>query len=170
MNWLFSPARLVSRFVLPLGVLAVGVGLLAGSVDAQPNWRAPAKYESVTLESGFTPDPHTVTVRAGGTDRNPISGSGCAGYIDSAQPDVNLTHTAGRSRLYIYVRSDTDTTLLVNDASGNWHCSDDFNESSPAIILENPPSGNYNIWVGSYEQTATGERAVVQISEMTPRW
>jgi hypothetical protein len=144
--------------------------LVSGAASAQPNWRAQPMFGTVTLEAGFTPDPHTVTVRAGGADRNPISGSGCAGHINNAQPDVDLNYTAGRSRLYIYVRSDSDTTLLVNDASGNWHCSDDFNGSNPAIILDNPPSGNYNIWVGTYDRNASGQRATVYISERAPRW
>jgi serine protease Do len=160
MNWLCSPAR--------LALLPLGFGLLATTAAAQPDWRARPQV-AVALEAGFTPDPHEVSVRAGGVDRNAISGNGCAGYINNAQPTVTLTYTAGRSRLAIYVRSDLDTTLLVNDASGNWHCSDDFEGSNPAIILDNPASGQYNIWVGTYTQDAAGERATVYISERVPR-
>jgi hypothetical protein len=151
-----------------LVLFPLAFGLLTGVAAAQPDWRA-APQTSVALEAGFTPDPHTVAVQAGGADRNPISGNGCAGYIDNAQPTVTLTYTAGRSRLAIYVRSDLDTTLLVNDASGNWHCSDDFDGSDPAVILDNPASGAYNIWVGTYTRDAAGQRATVHISERVPR-
>ena len=161
---------LSARTTLVRVALMLGLGLAAGTVSAQPNWRAEPTFGTVDLQAGFAPDPHTVAIRAGGTDRNPISGSGCAGYINNAQPDVSLNYTAGRSRLYIYVRSDSDTTLLVNDASGNWHCSDDFNGSNPAIILENPTSGNYNVWVGTYDRDSRDQRSTVYISELAPRW
>lgn len=151
-------------------LLAIGLAFAASAVQAQPNWRAEPMYGTANLDAGFTPDPHVVVVRAGGTNRNSISGSGCAGYINNAQPDLDLNYQAGRSRLYIYVKSGVDTTLLVNDANGNWHCSDDFEGSNPAIILNNPPSGNYNIWVGSYSQGETGIQAEVHISELTPQW
>ncbi|HLT47916.1 MAG TPA: hypothetical protein VK002_11855 [Rubricoccaceae bacterium] len=160
MNRLCYPTR--------LALVTLGFGMLAGTAAAQPDWRA-RPQTSATLESGFTPDPHVIEVRAGGSDRNAISGNGCAGYINNAQPTVNLTYTAGRGRLVIYVRADEDTTLLVNDASGNWHCSDDFEGSNPAIILDNPASGQYNIWVGTYTQDGAGLPATVYISERVPR-
>lgn len=153
-----------------LALLFSSFVLAAGTTMAQPNWRAEPMFGTANLSAGFTPDPHLISVRAGGNNRNSISGSGCAGYINNAQPDVDLNYQAGRSRLYIYVKANVDTTLLVNDANGNWHCSDDFEGSNPAIILENPPSGNYNIWVGSYSQGETGVPAQLHISELTPRW
>lgn len=154
------------RFAL----LFAGLAFAAGAVQAQPNWRAQPMFGTANLNAGFTPDPHVVSVRAGGSSRNSISGSGCAGYINNDQPDVDLNYQAGRSRLYIYVKSGIDTTLLVNDANGTWHCSDDFEGSNPAIILNNPPSGNYNIWVGTYSQGDTGNQAQLHISELTPSW
>lgn len=159
-------------FSTPVRAAALFVALLmsAGAVHAQPNWRAEPMFGTVNLQAGFSPDPHAVTIRAGGQDRNSISGSGCAGYINNAQPDIDLNYDAGRSRLYIYVKSTSDTTLLVNDASGNWHCSDDFEGSNPAIILQNPPSGNYNIWVGTYDTGSGTPQATVYISELAPRW
>lgn len=125
-------------------------------------------FGTANLRVGFTPDPHVIGVRAGGADRNSISGRDCAGYINNSQPDVDLNYQAGRSPLYIYVISSKDTTLLVNDANGNWHCSDDAFASNPMIRLTNPPSGNYNIWVGTYSQSDTGANARVHISEVEP--
>src|SRR5690606_10497183 len=142
--------------------------LLAEAAAAQPDWRAQPQV-SVTLEAGFTPDPHTVEVRAGGVDRTPISGNGCAGHINGAQPTVALTYAAGPSRLVLYVRADEDTTLLVHDASGDWRCSDDFDGSNPAVIFDQPASGQYTIWVGTYTRGSAGHAATVHFSERVPR-
>lgn len=162
----------MTMFTKPMRValLVLGLTLAAGTAQAQPNWQAQPMFGTVNLQAGFTPDPHSIAIRAGGADRNAISGSGCAGYINNAQPDVDLNYEAGRSRLYIYVVSGTDTTLLVNDANGNWHCSDDYEGSNPAVVLPNPSTGNYNIWVGTYDRNDSGARATVYISELTPRW
>ena len=170
--FLHYPSEAMKMLSQPMrfAFLVLGFALAAGTVQAQPNWRAEPMYGTANLSAGFTPDPHVVTVRAGGNNRNSIPGSGCAGYINNAQPDMDLNYQAGRSRLYIYVKAGVDTTLLVNDANGNWHCSDDFEGSNPAIILNNPPSGNYNIWVGAYTQGGTGNQAQLHISELTPRW
>lgn len=151
-------------------VLLAALVLGTGAAQAQPNWRAEPMFGTVNLSAGFAPDPHTVTVRAGGRDRNSISGSGCAGYINNAQPDVDLNYEAGRSRLYIYVKSDDDTTLLVNTPTNDWYCSDDFEGSNPAIILNNPSTGNYNIWVGTYDAEGDSPEATIYISELAPRW
>ncbi|MDX1439752.1 MAG: hypothetical protein R3284_07620 [Rubricoccaceae bacterium] len=158
------------RYTIHLSLLILFVGLTVESAHAQPNWRAQPMFGTANLRVGFSPDPHVIGVRAGGADRNSISGRDCAGYINNSQPDVDLNYQAGRSPLYIYVTSNTDTTLLVNDANGNWHCSDDVSGSNPGITLRSPPSGNYNIWVGTYSQSDTGASARVHISEVPPRW
>lgn len=159
MTRLCSPTRLA---------LALCLGLWAGTAAAQPDWHGRPQV-SVALEAAFSPDPHVVEVRAGGSDRNAISGNGCAGYISNAQPTLALTYTAGRGRLVFYVRSREDTTLLLHDADGRWHCSDDFEGSNPAVILDRPTSGQYSVWVGSYTQGAAGQPATLYISERVPR-
>ena len=144
--------------------------VMGPAASAQPDWRAEPAFGTAHLQAGFQPDPHAVALQAGGTDRNPISGSGCAGYIRLARPDLDLLYEADRGRLSIYVHADDDTTLLVNDASGRWHCSDDFEGSNPAIILDNPGSGHYNIWIGTYEPSEAGVDATVYVSELMPTW
>ena len=50
----------------------------------------------------------------------------------------------------IWAEGGADLTLVVYDAVGNWHCSDDYRGLDPAIRFENPQTGNYNIWVGTH--------------------
>ncbi|MDX1532087.1 MAG: hypothetical protein R3362_11225, partial [Rhodothermales bacterium] len=97
------------RKLLPLALVAIlaAAPALAQDISAEP------LYGTVTLSAGFAPDPHNVEVQAGGGQQNPISGAGCAGWINAERPDVDLNYTAGAYPLTIGVLSDDDTTLLV---------------------------------------------------------
>lgn len=143
--------------------------LAAGLATAQdqPNWAAAPTYGTQNLSAGFMPDPVEVSLLAGGP--NQVSIPGCVGYINNAAPDVDLNYTAGGFQLSIYVKSDADTTLVINQPDGTYVCNDDTSGFNPAVILESPQSGNYNIWVGNYDGTAT-PAATVYISEMPPQW
>lgn len=144
------------------------------SLAAELKWREAPLYGTVNLASGFQPDPHTVAVEAGGSTRAsdavPVS---CSGFVHADEPDVDLNYTPGRYPLYIYAVSDADTTLVVYDANGNWHCNDDFSSDSngnPGIMFQNPPSGNYNIWIGTYNRMDSNPNATLKISEARPDW
>lgn len=150
---------------VPLVIPAVAVGL---------DWRQAPRYGTVSLSSGFLPDPRSVEVEAGGSTnvRTEVGGS-CRGYVSASKPDVDLNYTAGSYPLYIYALSSRDTTLVVLDAAGNWHCNDDFSSeggNNPGVVLHNPPSGNYNIWVGTYENLGSYPNTTLRISEVPPIW
>jgi hypothetical protein len=137
----------------------------------EPNWRAAPTYGTIDLSSGFTPDPYLRSIAAGGANEVALGGSECTGYIHAAAPDLDLNYRAGQYQLSIYAKSDTDITLIVNAADGRWYCSDDVSGTNPAIVFSNPPSGNYNIWIGTYRPTSTPlPESVLYISEMAPRW
>ncbi len=60
----------------------------------------------------------------------------------------------------------SDTTLVVNDANGNWYCDDDGgNGLNPLVTLVNLASGRYDIWVGSYSE-GDYANSVLSISEI----
>ncbi|MDX1688353.1 MAG: hypothetical protein R3248_10250 [Candidatus Promineifilaceae bacterium] len=62
--------------------------------------------------------------------------------------------------------STADTTLLVRDPRGNYHCNDDWTsgDTDPMLQFNNPRAGTYTIWVGKYfSGTASG---VLHISEL----
>jgi hypothetical protein len=136
-----------------------------------PNWRAAPTYGTINLAAGFSPDPFLRSIQAGGANEVDLGGSECSGYIHAAAPDLDLNYDAGQYQLVIYAKSDTDITLIVNDPSGNWFCSDDVSGTNPAITFNNPRSGNYNIWIGTYRPSSSPlPESVLYISEMAPRW
>jgi hypothetical protein len=138
----------------------------AGIAIAQPNISGSPLYGTLNLEAGFLPDPREVAVTAGGSSDASSMGlpSSCVGQISSGQPDVRLNFTAGSSPLTIKVEASIDTTLVVNGPDGSWYCNDDANGFNPAVTFRPAPSGQYDIWVGTYG-SSTGP-ATVKITEL----
>lgn len=148
--------------------LICAVAVVAATAYTQ-NWRLVPNFGTVDLAAGFTPDPHTVRVVPGGdidlsTVFNEI-GIRANGYISDA-PDLDLNYEAGSFPLkFRVVGGEIDTVLLVNDPNGNWHYNDDTHGLDPEITLQNPMSGMYNIWVGTYEPESAGT-VTLMITEM----
>ena len=117
-------------------LLAVGLstallcGCAAAPRSSQPVARAAAQpagtAHTVSLRSGFSPDPYELDVTAGGNFLASARSASCTGYIADT-PDLVLNFTAGTQgyELYIFVYSDADTTLVVRTPSGAWYCNDD---------------------------------------------
>ncbi|MFN3449915.1 MAG: peptidase S1 [Roseococcus sp.] len=145
-------------------VLALGV--LAAPVPAQ-NFNLNPTFGTIALVAGFTPDPRFIDVTAGGSIAAERLGRDCAGSIANA-PDVRLNYTAGSFPLYLFAQSREDTTLVVNLPDGSWICNDDFDGLNPGIVLQRPPSGQYDIWVGVFGG-GSGIPARLGISELPPQ-
>ena len=149
-------------------MVVIGVLFLAaaGAGHAQDIFGDP-HYGMARLESGFTPDPHEVEVAVGGSVSAASLGSECAGFI-SERPDFRLRiDTSGWLPLYIWVESDTDTTLVINDPDGEWRCDDDSGQGvNPYVKFASPPSGTYDIWVGAFSEQNNFEDAILRISEL----
>ena len=151
-------------------MLAAGAGLAQQKAAPQgqlPNWQAPPRYATLDLRAGFQPDPQEVQVEAGGARQADPVGPGCGGWIDFERPDVDVNYVAGTFPLIITATSEADTTIVINDPSGRWLCNDDLQGLNPGVVFERPQSGNYNIWVGTFEQGQT-RRAMVRVSEVMP--
>jgi len=134
-----------------------------------PDYSLNPAYGTYTLRSGFTPDPFEVQVIAGGSNSaSDWSNGQCAGFVADA-PDVRL-HFAGGSfpELYFSAGSNSDTTLVINDPNGNWHCDDDSgNEGLNPLLRMAPITGQYDIWVGTYGSSTAN--ATLSISELYSR-
>lgn len=153
---------------LRAGLAAVAL-MCAGVAQAetvQPN------YGSMTLTTGFTPDPQLVGVVAGGDqDVATLTKGQCTGHV-SNNPDFAVTYTAGETfNLFISTMAWNgadlvDTTLIVQKPDGSFVCDDDSGDLNLTAMLEltHPQSGTYFIWVGTYNtDTAKG---ILQISEV----
>jgi len=123
--------------------------LVAPAAQAQDP-SAKSTFGDISLSSGFTPDPHSVSLTAGGSIDASTIGSPCRGSIARA-PDFELTYSSGSLPLYIYAVSSSDTTLVVNGPDGQWYCDDDSNGgTNPQVTFNSPRSGTYDIWVGTF--------------------
>ena len=160
---------------MKLHLLAVAallaLGLAAGPARAQdrPDVSLQPNYGTANLASGFEPDPFVANLDAGGDyDASGLAVSGCVGFIARA-PDFRINWTAGQTKLPLVfsVLSDADTTLVINDAEGNWVCDDDSGNGAlnPSITIANPVSGQYDVWVGTF-QSGPAQKATLNVSEL----
>jgi len=128
-------------------VMLVSIAFCLVAVAAfSQDWSEPPTYGDVELEWGFSPDPFTVDLEAGGNVD--LEGLGYYGYVNNA-PDFDLQYTAGDYPLTIRVESKADTVLLISDPSGDWLFSDDEQGLNPGVTLRKAQSGLYDIWVGT---------------------
>ena len=128
-------------------------GAVSNGGGEMPDTSLQSNYGSVTLTRRFRPDPRIIRVQAGGTLEASNISDNCRGRISRA-PDYQVTYNnAGNLPLYFRTQSNADTTLVINDANGNWVCDDDSGGGNNAEIMFNrPPSGVYDVWVGSYNR------------------
>lgn len=144
------------------GVLTINNGTLDDTADssnsaseARLDWSLEPFSGIVDLNPGFVPDPHEVSVVAGGSVDvgGGDYGSECTGYAAVA-PDVRLNWGDDGDLLRIlFEASDSgdDTTLIVNTPDGRWLCNDDGGSSlNPLIEINDAGAGRYDIWIGSY--------------------
>ncbi len=177
----FLGATKLGRAARLMGASALGLGLSLAAAQPQAiaqvetaiggtqlaqNISGTPLYGSFNLRAGFTPDPFTVNVTAGGgTNAATLGiGSGCVGNITTAQPDVRVNYQSGSLPLSFFVRSNADTTLIINGPDGRWYCNDDFDGLNPRVRFNRPASGQYDIWVGTFgSSTAPATLGVTEL-------
>ena len=135
-----------------------------------------ANFGVHALRAGFTPDPKEVTVTSGGSlDAGSMSlGSGCRGHV-TAQPDAIVRWSGTSSNLRIGFRANTageDTTIIVRDPRGRYHCHDDVSSDNrnPIVDIASPRAGRYRVWVGSYSsgENVSGKLLITELSSLVP--
>lgn len=112
-------------------------------------------YGEVTLGTSFGATPHQQTITSGGDINSSYQGNDCSGFV-SAGPDFRLHWDGSTTNLAFYFQPDTegeDATILVNLPDGTWLCNDDFSTDNinPMAVVSTPASGQYDVWVGSFE-------------------
>lgn len=141
---------------------AVAMACIAGAAVAQ-DASLTANFGEVRLRAGFTPDPYTVSITAGGSvDGSRLPGA-CTGSISDA-PDFELTYTAGSLPLIFRTLSSEDTTLIINGPDGQWYCDDDsYGDGDAMVRFNHPQTGTYDVWVGKFGGGTASAR--LQITE-----
>jgi hypothetical protein len=148
----------ISNRVKSVSVAFLAVTVLAAGVAAQSQLQlggSSANFGVHNLAPGFVPDPKVISVTSGGSiDASTLGlGADCGGWV-TRRPDaiVHLSDSSDRLRFFVRGNNGGDTTLLVNDGSGNWHCNDDSANGNlnPLVDIANAPAGQYDVWIGSY--------------------
>ena len=148
--------------------LAVGLAAAVFSMTAAqaqcPNLSAKPISGRIELGEFFLPDPSQHRVIAGGSQNLTRCRSNWKGWVSSS-PDLQLQYrTSGKTSLSIYIESDMDTVLLVNDPSGTWHYDDDSGEGlNGKLRFPRAREGRYDIWVGLFKE-GRGNLPAVRIS------
>ncbi|MDH5493461.1 MAG: hypothetical protein OEY14_16020, partial [Myxococcales bacterium] len=91
---------------------------------------------------------------AGGSVNANTLDANCIGNVGAERNHV-LTATAAFPSLRIMAGSQGDTTLVVQQPDGSYLCNDDTDMLNPVVPLSNAAAGDYRIWVGSIDPTAT---------------
>lgn len=136
-----------------ISALALAATLALPGAAAAQNASLAANFGEVRLSAGFTPDPHRVSLTAGGsidayTDTN--LPAACVGDISDA-PDYEVTYDAGSLPLVFRTRSSTDTTLIINGPDNRWYCDDDsWGDGDAEVRFNRPASGTYDVWIGTF--------------------
>ncbi len=145
--------------VPPPGMPVVPPPVVPGAQVVQPGAAGDSNFGTVTLSTGFMPDPKVAQGRSGGArDASTIS-AGCAGWIDANKPDhLFVAQTAFGANFRILAHSTRqptqDVTLVVQKPDGTYMCNDDAAApaTDPIIAGNTLAPGIYKIWVGSYQQ------------------
>jgi len=161
------------RTWMTVGIAAIAaVWGMAGTAEAQRlNTGGNPNFGTRSVSPGFTPDPIAINVTSGGS-LNVAGmglGAGCTGYA-TAQPDFRFNLTGTSRFLRVFVEAPGDTTLIINDARGGWHCADDTYGTNPGIDLSNAGAGQYDVWIGSYRsgEQIRGQLKITELSSVQP--
>jgi hypothetical protein len=149
-----------------LGVLAtLGLGIPASAQNPT------TIFENITLSPSFTPDPTTLRGISGGelsasqvAERADTATGPCNGFVDQP-PDHTIVLSDYFNYLSLQIQSTDDTTLIIRGPGGTW-CNDDYAGKNPGIAGQ-WLSGTYQVWVGSYQQSAF-HPYVIRITELQP--
>jgi len=146
--------------MLAIGLAALLAVLLSGTALAQTDTAAatpadnpePSAYLTLDMQAGFVLDPFLVSLNGGGEVDASTLDPACVGFINDKP--VMIANWSGEAEfLDIFFYSDTDPTLVIQLPDGSYACADDANDNllDPELTLANPATGQYKIWVGSYD-------------------
>lgn len=154
--------------VRSLPATALVVALFTGSVSGHA-----ADPAHIELQAGFMPDPHTAQLTLAGHDPASSLAANCPGYVDASRPSAVIRYQAlaDKSQLGIFTAAGVDTVLVIEAPDGSRYCNDDSDflaSGAAGLVMESAVSGDYLIWVGTYEDDTQESHATLAITEYGP--
>lgn len=147
----FKTGLLTAATGAALSIAAAG----AASAQACPEWQLGGIPLTTDAETAWVPQQYPLFA-GGALDLSACPGVPGVGYVTPA-PNFTIQYDArnmGRD-LEFRVETECDTTLLINQSNGEWVFNDDEDGTlQPRLRLANAPSGQYDVWVGSYSSQA----------------
>jgi len=134
-----------------LKVIAAAVpALVLATIIVVPAVSDAQNFGTVSLATGFMPDPRMLSGTSGGGMSASAMGGSCRGWI-TPQPDHHMFLNNPFGFLRVFVRSSGDTTLIIRGPMPSMatRCNDDRFGFNPAVEGAWAP-GQYHIWIGSY--------------------
>lgn len=133
----------------------IAVTFVAGASYACPNISSSGATINASASQLYSAQSYNVT--AGGSSDvsrcgiRTYNGVSPSGWVAQA-PDFELNYYKDANySLEIRVVSNCDSVLLINDGDGDWFYDDDSNGNSDAALhINNPASGLYDIWIGTF--------------------
>lgn len=126
--------------------------------DAQP------RFGTYDLALDELTSPYIIGVEAGGPLNARRSGfpQGCFGIM-TAEPSVILRIDSPSQTLNVFTAGEGDTTMAVQAPDGTFRCDDDGagRGMNAGLRLANAQSGNYKVWVGSFDNRNFFTRLIV---------
>ena len=132
--------------------------VLAGTVQACPDWRNEPTYGTFDLSRAMVEQGQSLELVAGGSSNiancSMSRTTDMAGFLERA-PDVRfqLSDVEGlRLRIWVAAAQNCDTVLLLNGGTIDWYYDDDdAGDMQASIVLTRPVSGQLDVWVGTYD-------------------
>lgn len=156
------------RFRSCIAVCALLMSVYISSSQDELNPSGEPAYGMQTFMPGFAPAQFSIDLLSGGS--NDVSslglGDNCLGFA-ATDPDFVVELADEFERITLLVDSKLDTTLVVYAPNGSWACNDDMNGLNPAVVMPGASVGQYQIWIGSYEQDAS-DISTLWITEAGP--
>lgn len=115
---------------------------------------SPARFGTVPIYAGFSPDPRVVAGEAVGEVEARSVHRRCRGWI-AQTPDYLIDAETAFFKLYVLARSRSDTTLVVRKPDGTVLCNDNRSGSRDPMVRGDFPIGTTQVWVGVQEKGAT---------------
>ena len=152
-------SAIAKRSLVKIMILGI-VSAILGCTLQNPS-SAQSVSTRITLGDEVEPDPLIVRGMSGGeikaAERVNTEGTTtgfCNGFIGT-KPNHLLILNNFFEYLKIEVKSQTDTTIIVEGPGGVW-CNDDSDDANPALEGQWQP-GKYKIWVGSYQEDGNNQ-------------